>query len=99
MGLIMNGLLKVPMQFVILFIGAMVFVFYQYNQPPVFFNENVRQQILKSEYFSEAYFRGYEAAYEVVFIEKRQLVDELNAAIDQDNATAIATAQDELNRL
>ena len=98
MGLIMNGLLKVPMQFVILFIGAMVFVFYQYNQPPVFFNENVRQEILKSEYFSEA-FQGYEAAYEVVFIEKRQLVDELNAAIDQDNATAIATAQDELNRL
>ena len=39
MGLIMNGFLKIPMQFVILFIGVMVFVFYQFIQPPVIFNQ------------------------------------------------------------
>lgn len=39
MGLIMNGLLKVPMQFFILLIGVMVFVFYQFNKAPVFFNK------------------------------------------------------------
>ena len=39
MGLIMNGLLKVPMQFFILLIGVMVFVFYQFNKAPVFFNQ------------------------------------------------------------
>ncbi len=38
MGLIFNGLLKVPMQFFILMVGVMVFVFYQVNIPPVFFN-------------------------------------------------------------
>lgn len=38
MGLIMNGLLKVPMQFFILLVGVMVFVFYQFNQGPLFFN-------------------------------------------------------------
>ncbi len=38
LGLLFNGLVKVPMQFFILFLGAMVFVFYQFTAPPVFFN-------------------------------------------------------------
>jgi len=38
LGLLFNGLFKVPMQFVILFIGVMVFVFYLFVRPPVFFN-------------------------------------------------------------
>ena len=50
LGLIMNGLLKVPMQFIILFIGVLVFVFYQYNTPPVFFNKVELEQLKKSEY-------------------------------------------------
>ena len=37
-GLLANGVLKVPMQFIILFIGAMIFVFYQFVTPPLFFN-------------------------------------------------------------
>ncbi len=40
MGLIFNGLFKVPMQFLILLTGVMVFVFYQFFQPPLLFNEN-----------------------------------------------------------
>ena len=50
LGLIMNGLLKVPMQFVILFIGVLVFVFYQYNTPPVFFNKVELEELKHSEY-------------------------------------------------
>jgi SSS family transporter len=50
LGLMMNGILKVPMQFIILFIGAMVFVFYQFNQPPVFFNQVQLDQLHQSEY-------------------------------------------------
>ena len=38
LGLLFNGLLKIPMQFLILFVGVMVFVFYQFNPPPLFFN-------------------------------------------------------------
>ncbi|MDQ5837288.1 MAG: sodium:solute symporter, partial [Acidobacteriota bacterium] len=38
LGLLFNGLVKVPMQFFILLIGATVFAFYQFTQPPVFFN-------------------------------------------------------------
>ena len=50
LGLIMNGLLKVPMQFIILFIGVLVFVFYQYNTPPVFFNKVELEELKHSEY-------------------------------------------------
>jgi len=38
-GLLMNGLVKVPMQFFILLLGAMLFAFYQFNAAPVFFNK------------------------------------------------------------
>jgi Na+/proline symporter len=38
LGLLMNGIVKIPMQFGILFIGAMIFVFYLFVQPPLFFN-------------------------------------------------------------
>lgn len=38
LGLLINGMLKVPMQFAILLLGVLVFVFYQFNPPPVFFN-------------------------------------------------------------
>jgi len=50
MGLIMNGLLKVPMQFFILLIGVMVFVFYQFNSSPLNFNPAAEQNVLNSEY-------------------------------------------------
>lgn len=39
LGLLVNGLVKVPMQFLILLVGVMVFSFYQYNKAPIFFNE------------------------------------------------------------
>ena len=53
LGLIMNGLLKIPMQLIILFIGVMVFVFYQFNTPPIFFNKVELNNIKSSNYYSE----------------------------------------------
>jgi SSS family solute:Na+ symporter len=50
MGLIMNGLLKVPMQFFILLIGIMVFVFFQFHSAPLHFNPNNTTNINKSVY-------------------------------------------------
>lgn len=50
MGLIMNGLLKVPMQFFILLIGVMVFVFYQFNSSPLNFNPAAEKNVMNSEY-------------------------------------------------
>ena len=53
MGLIMNGLLKVPMQFFILLTGVMVFVFFQFNPVPLNFNPNNKVTIEKSAYKDE----------------------------------------------
>jgi len=53
MGLIMNGLLKVPMQFFILLTGVMVFVFFQFNPVPLNFNPNNKIIVEKSPYKNE----------------------------------------------
>ena len=53
MGLIMNGFLKVPMQFFILLIGVMVFVFFQFNDVPLNFNPVNKQIIEKSKYANQ----------------------------------------------
>ena len=50
MGLIFNGLLKIPMQFFILLVGVMVFVFYQFNSSPLHFNPSAVNDVLNSPY-------------------------------------------------
>lgn len=50
MGLIMNGFLKVPMQFFILLTGVLVFVFFQFNNTPLHFNPNNVTKVTNSEY-------------------------------------------------
>jgi Na+/proline symporter len=50
MGLIMNGILKVPMQFFILLTGVLVFVFYQFNSAPLHFNPTNVSHIENSKY-------------------------------------------------
>ena len=53
MGLIMNGLLKIPMQFFILLVGVMVFVFYQFNESPLNFNPTAIEDVRNSEFAAE----------------------------------------------
>ena len=53
MGMIMNGFLKVPMQFFILLVGVMVFVFYQFNSSPLNFNPVAQKSIENSTYFEQ----------------------------------------------
>lgn len=48
LGLMFNAFFKIPMQFVILFAGVMVFVFYQFHASPVFFNSQVEQAMISS---------------------------------------------------
>jgi Na+/proline symporter len=53
LALLTNGLVKVPMQFIILFIGAMVFVFFQFVTPPLFFNPIEEAKVKSGVYGSE----------------------------------------------
>ena len=48
MGLLMNGLVKVPMQFFILLLGALLFTFYQFHQAPIFYNQSVETRALQT---------------------------------------------------
>lgn len=50
MGLLFNAMLKVPLQFFILSLGILVFIFYQFNKAPIFFNEKIVQKVESSEY-------------------------------------------------
>lgn len=53
LGMIFNGLLKVPMQFFILLVGVMVFVFYQFNASPLNFNPKATEVVQNSKYASD----------------------------------------------
>ena len=53
LGMIFNGMLKVPMQFFILFIGVMVFIFYQFNLSPLNFNPQANKVVSESSYENE----------------------------------------------
>ncbi|MDG2194021.1 MAG: sodium:solute symporter [Polaribacter sp.] len=53
LGLIFNGLLKIPMQFFILLVGVMVFVFYQFNASPLNFNPEARKAVVKTAYANQ----------------------------------------------
>ncbi len=87
LGLIMNGLLKVPMQFVILFIGVMVFVFYQFNKPPVFFNKVETEKVASSNYSEE--YKELDAEYSTLFKEKEAALYGLVEGVKEENATKI----------
>ena len=72
LGLLFNGLLKVPMQFFILLVGVMVFVFYQFNSAPLNFNPKAQEAVLNSEYAEE--YKGLVAAYRQIEDDKKTLV-------------------------
>ncbi|MEJ2004696.1 MAG: sodium:solute symporter [Cyclobacteriaceae bacterium] len=97
LGLIFNGLLKVPMQFIILFIGAMVFVFYQFYQPPVFFNEAAVEKVKTSEY-NDA-FTEIESEYQAVFEQKKDAVQQLVQANQSGNEEQVDSYTNTVNSL
>ncbi len=79
MGLLMNGLVKIPMQFFILIIGILVFAFYQFNPSPVFFNTFETERLKKSEHAGE--FRMLEAKHAHIKAKSNEKALDLAAAI------------------
>src|SRR5690554_1787161 len=86
-GLLMNGLLKVPMQFSILLIGVLVFSFYQYNAPPIFFNKVELNKIENSIYQEEV--AELREQHMRIFEGKRSDIDQLTLALERGDETAI----------
>ena len=87
LGLLMNGLVKIPMQFLILLIGVLVFTFYQYHQPPVFFNSYELGKLEKSQYAPEL--NKIKSDYTNAFKDKQTEVKKLEIALDANDESAI----------
>lgn len=87
LGLLMNGLVKVPLQFGILLIGVLLFAFYQFNKTPAFFNLAQEQTLRKSANASE--FATAEQKYQQVQDEKRKTVVALGNALHENNEAQV----------
>ncbi|MCU0399095.1 MAG: sodium:solute symporter [Cyclobacteriaceae bacterium] len=94
LGLMFNGLLKIPMQFLILFIGVLVFVFYLFNQPPVFHNQVLMTKALATEKGAEL--KELEQEYDHLYSHKKEAVDQLVEAIHAEDDKAIVKSREEV---
>jgi Na+/proline symporter len=97
LGLAMNGLLKIPMQFLILLVGALVFAFYQFTTPPLFFNQVQVDRIQNTTYAGE--YQQLEERHEQIQAEKRPHVLALNEALHRDDEAAINQSREVLGDL
>jgi SSS family transporter len=97
LGLMMNGILKVPMQFVILLVGVMVFVFYQFNQPPIFFNDAVVQEVQTTDKSEK--FQALQSDYDNVFQEKKLAVEGLAKSFDDSDFAGINRQTENVKQL
>lgn len=84
LGLLVNGILKIPMQFFILMVGALVFVFYQFEQAPLFFNKTELQKIEGTPQY-----KSFLEQDTKVFEEKKAAVTNMITAIKSDKTEEI----------
>jgi SSS family transporter len=76
LGLLMNGIFKIPMQFLILMVGALVFVFYQFHEAPLFFNQTELQKVEQTVEYQKITEKS-----KVVFEQKKVAVSSMFTAI------------------
>jgi hypothetical protein len=92
-----NAVLKIPMQFFILFTGVMVFLFYQFVEPPILFKPPALRAVMQSPHAPEM--KELEARYSAAFEEKRAAVVTLASVLEGDDESAIAAAQARVKEL
>jgi len=96
-GLMFNGLMKIPMQFFILLIGAMLFVMFQFNKPPIIFNSSgVENEVLVSPQLV-----NIEDQYNTVFNEKKKELEKWvdNQELSFSSVNVLQNKQDTLRQL
>jgi Na+/proline symporter len=97
LGLMFNAVLKVPMQFFVLFTGVMVFLFYQFEQPPILFKRTIVRAVHESPHAPEM--RDLEARHAAAFHDKREAVRALAAALRGGDENTVAAAGDRVRVL
>ncbi|NDV42722.1 sodium:solute symporter [Flagellimonas sediminis] len=91
LALVFNGIFKIPMQFFILLVGAMVFVFYQYNTSPLNFNPAATQAVMSSEYADE--YAALEEDHKKIEMEKQIAQHAFSGALELKEYNAIEQAK------
>ncbi|HEX8701114.1 MAG TPA: sodium:solute symporter [Myxococcaceae bacterium] len=94
LGLLFNGVLKIPMQFLILFVGILVFVFYQFSTPPLLFNDSLRTRVQATEQAGE--FAAIESKWTQAHTAKQAEVERYLTALDSGDSVTEATARERL---
>ncbi|MBM1106859.1 sodium:solute symporter [Aurantibacter crassamenti] len=94
LGLVFNGMLKIPMQFFILLVGVMVFVFYQYNPAPLNFNPAATQAVMNSDVAPR--YIELNKRHEELGVDKKMAQDKFSAAISRKEYDAIMQAKLEI---
>jgi len=87
LGLLFNATVKVPLQFFILLLGVIVFMFYQFEKPPLYFNEPAYQRAMASGYAPQL--DALQTQFDNVFTQKRAAIRALSSASsnERDQAT------------
>ncbi|HEX4665292.1 MAG TPA: sodium:solute symporter [Chthoniobacterales bacterium] len=89
-GLIFNAVLKLPMQFFILLTGVMVFVFFQFEKPPLYFNQPAYERAAQSAQADNL--SALQTRFDAAFARKQAGINSLTNALDSGSAPAIAAA-------
>lgn len=97
LGLIMNGLLKVPLQFGIMLIGLFVFAFYQFHQSPAFYNKAQEDKVKNSAFAAE--YAGLNARYDSLHTHKMQWATSLSQARKNNDEARIGESRQMLEQL
>ena len=95
-GLLMNGFVKVPMQFLILLIGALLFTFYQFYESPVLFNSAQINEVYETSYAGEL--KQVQQQYDQLAAVRKSQVDHLVQAMHQKNDPQITYWSDALQQ-
>ncbi|MFZ4375986.1 MAG: sodium:solute symporter [Saprospiraceae bacterium] len=98
LGLMFNGLLKVPMQFLILFVGVLVFVFFQFNKSPLHFNEGNINAIKTNDTYALQY-DALNKEHEILFARKKEVIHGYINQLKSENEAVIATSKGEVKNL
>jgi Na+/proline symporter len=97
LGLLFNGLLKIPMQFIILYIGILIFVFYQFHQAPLLHNQPLMGKAMQTT--AQAEISRLSGEYDEVFQQRRQKAESLVGAIQAGDRVQIDQARTELKSI
>src|SRR6202042_2687014 len=87
LSLLFNAMAKVPMQFFILFVGAMVFVFYLFTQPPLLFQRGAMQELAKQPGYAQI-----QTDFDSAFSKRQRAAQSLNIARKAGDAVALSAA-------